>query len=79
MDRSIMEEQVPTITPEELMAMYDQRIQDQTGIIFALVGKLGGKVTLSQEDLLAYPEFNTVAAEADEAEGLVLELKYEER
>lgn len=70
-----MEEQVPTIDPEELMAMYEQRIQDQTGIIFALVGKLGGKVTLSQEDLLAYPEFNTVAAEADEEQGLILELK----
>ena len=74
-----MEEQVPTIDPEQLMAMYEQRIQDQTGIIFALVGKLGGKVTLSQEDLLAYPEFNTVAAEADEEMGLVLELKLEER
>ena len=74
-----MEEQVPTIDPEELVAMYEQRIQDQTGIIFALVGKLGGKVTLSQEDLLAYPEYNTVAAEANEEEGLVLELKLEER
>ena len=74
-----MEEQVPTIDPEELMAMYEQRIQDQTGIIFALVGKLGGKVTLSQADLLAYPQFNTVAAEADGEEGLVLELKTEER
>jgi hypothetical protein len=74
-----MEEQVPTIDPEELMAMYEQRIQDQTGIIFALVGKLGGKVTLSQEDLLAYPEFNTVAAETDEEQNLVLELKLEER
>jgi hypothetical protein len=74
-----MEEQVPNIGSDELLAMYEQRIQDQTGIIFALIGKFGGRVILSREDLLAYPEYNTVAAEADEEQGLILELKKEKR
>jgi hypothetical protein len=74
-----MEENVPTIDPEELVALYEQRLQEQTGIMFALVGKLGGKVKLTQEDLTAYPEFNTVNATVEGDNVLVLELTAEDR
>ena len=74
-----MEENVPTINPEDLMSFYEQRLQEQTGIIFALVGKLGGKVTLTQEDLTAYPEFNTVNAKVEDDNALVLELIAEDK
>lgn len=74
-----MEEDVPTIDPEDLLSFYEQRLQEQTGIIFALVGKLGGKVTLTQEDLTAFPEFNTVNAKVEDDQALILELIAEDQ
>ena len=74
-----MEENVPTVDPEELVAMYEQRLQEQTGILFALVGKFGGKVRLTQEELTAFPEFNTVDARVEDENVLVLELILEDR
>jgi hypothetical protein len=79
MDRSIMEENIPEINPEDLMALYEQRLQEQTGIMFALVGKLGGKVRLTQDDLTAFPEFNTVNARVEDENVLVLELVAEDQ
>jgi hypothetical protein len=69
-----MEENVTSIDPEDLMALYEQRLQEQTGILFALVGKLGGEVRLTQEDLVAFPEFNTVDARVEDENVLVLKL-----
>ena len=74
-----MEENVPEVSPEDLMALYEQRLQEQTGILFALVGKLGGSVRLTQDDLTAFPEFNTVNAKVEEDNVLVLELIAENR
>jgi hypothetical protein len=73
-----MDENIPTIDPDELFGMYEQRIREQTSIIFTLVGKLGGSVLLSQEDFQAYPEYNTVDAREQDGH-LVLELKYEDQ
>jgi hypothetical protein len=74
-----MEENVTSIEPEDLMALYEQRLQEQTGILFALVGKLGGEVRLTQEDLVAFPEFNTVDARVEDENVLVLKLVSEDR
>jgi hypothetical protein len=74
-----MEENVTSIDPEDLMALYEQRLQEQTGILFALVGKLGGEVRLTQEDLVAFPEFNTVDARVEDENVLVLKLVSEDR
>jgi len=72
-----MDEEVPNIAPEDLFDLYEQRLREQTSIIFTLVAKLGGSVELSQEDFQKYPEYNTV--DAREKDGsLVLELKHEE-
>jgi hypothetical protein len=74
-----MEETAPEIDVQELIDLYERRIQDQSGIMFALIGKLGGKVTLTKDDLLAFPEFNTVSAIPDGDDALLLELVYEDR
>jgi predicted transcriptional regulator len=74
-----MEENVPTVDPEELVSMYEQRMQEQTAIMFALIGKLGGSVVLTKEDLTSFGEFNTVHASNVEDDGLKLELIYEDR
>jgi hypothetical protein len=62
---------------QSLVDLYEEKLQGQTAIIFALVGKLGGEVLLTKEDLTAFPEFNTVMAVSEE-EALKLMLKYEE-
>lgn len=67
------------VTIEQALQMYEQRIQEQTSLIFALVAKFGGKVVLSKEDLVAMPEYNTVAANDADGEGIELVLSYEER
>lgn len=74
-----MEENVPTIEPEQLLALYEQRVQEQTALLFALVGKFGGKVVLTQDDLNNYDQFNTVNANDGEDNTLILELTYQER
>ena len=66
------------ITIEQALQMYEQRIQEQTAIIFALVAKMGDEVTLTKDDLLAKPEFNTVAADDAENGGIILRLDYQE-
>jgi len=73
------ETQQQEVTFEQVMQMYEQRLQEQTSIIFSLVGKLGGEVTLTKDDLLANPEFNTVAADDAEGGGITLKLSFEER
>jgi hypothetical protein len=75
----MMEENTPKIVPEDVVAFYEQRLQEQTGILFALVGKFGGKVRLTQEDLTAFPEFNTVNARVEDENVLVLELEAEDQ
>lgn len=72
------EQQQKEVTFEEVLQAYEQRLQEQTGIIFALVAKAGGEVTLTKEDLLAKPEFNTVAANDAEGGGITLSLSHEE-
>jgi len=73
------EEAQQEVTFEQVLQMYEQRLQEQSAIIFALVAKHGGETTLSPEDLNAKPEFNTVAAEDAEGGGITLKLSYEER
>lgn len=72
------EQQQQEVTFEQVLQAYEQRLQEQTGIIFALVAKAGGEVTLNKEDLLAKPEFNTVVANDAEGGGITLALSYEE-
>jgi hypothetical protein len=73
------EETQPEVTFEQALGMYEQRLQEQTAIIFSLVAKMGGEVTLTPEDLIASPEFNTVAADDAEGGGITLKLSHEER
>ena len=73
------EEAQQEVTFEQVLQMYEQRLQEQSAIIFALVAKNGGEATLTPEDLNAKPEFNTVAAEDAEGGGITLKLSYEER
>lgn len=73
------EEAKQEVTFEQVLQMYEQRLQEQTAIIFALVAKSGGEVTLTPDDLNARPEFNTVAAEDAEGGGVTLKLSHEER
>jgi predicted transcriptional regulator len=74
-----MEEQVPTFEPEELLKMYEHRLQEQTAVIFALVAKMGGTAVITREDLESYSDFNTVTANAGKDEELILQLAYEDR
>jgi hypothetical protein len=65
---------------QELISKYRKRLEEQTHLVFALVGKLGGKVTLSIDDFNAFPEMNTVNANVEEDGSLTLELSlYEEQ
>lgn len=79
MDRIMTEQPQEEITFEQALKMYEQRLQEQTAIIFSLVAKFGDEVTLTKEDLLAKPEFNTVSADDAENGGITLKLAYEER
>jgi predicted transcriptional regulator len=74
MDRKIMEENIPALDVEQIIELYNAKLQEQTAIIFALVGKFGGKVSLTKEDLVAFPEFNTIDAKDGEDGALFLEL-----
>jgi len=75
----VTEETQPQMTFEDVLGMYEQRLQEQTAIIFALVAKSGGEVTLTQEDLLLNPEFNTVDASDADNGGVTLKLAYQEQ
>jgi len=79
MGRKVTEETENEVTFEQVLQMYEQRLQEQTAIIFALVAKAGGEVILTPEDLNARPEFNTVAAEDADGGGVMLKLSHEER
>lgn len=73
------EEAQQEVTFEQVLQMYEQRLQEQTAIMFALVAKMGGEITLTKDDLLASPEFNTVTADSSkDGEGLVLKLAHQE-
>ena len=74
-----MEKDENGLSTEDLIALYDQRVQDQSAIIFALVGKFGGEVTLTEEDLEVYSEFNTVSASGNEDQSLTLKLTHEDK
>lgn len=67
------------VTIEEALGMYEQRLQEQTSLIFALVAKFGGRVVLTKDDLVAMPEYNTVTANDADGEGVELVLTLEER
>lgn len=69
-----MEENIPALDVEQIIELYNQKIQEQTAIIFALVGKFGGDVSLTKEDLTAFPQFNTIDAKDDKNGGLLLKL-----
>jgi apolipoprotein N-acyltransferase len=86
MDRGItMEdnntEEIPerVITPEQALQAYEQRLQEQTAIIFGLVAKMGGKAVLTEADFEASEQFNTILANNNENDDVVLELAFEER
>jgi len=69
-----MEDNIPSLDVEQIIELYNQKIQEQTAIIFALVGKFGGEITLTKEDLVAFPQFNTIDAKDDSNGGLFLKL-----
>lgn len=63
----------------DLVNRYRQKLEEQTHLIFALVGKMGGEVSLTTDDFNAYPDKNTVNAEIGEDGTLLLQLDvYEE-
>ena len=63
----------------ELVDRYRQKLEEQTHLIFALVGKMGGEVELTVDDFNAFPDKNTVNAEIEDNGTLVLKLDlYEE-
>jgi apolipoprotein N-acyltransferase len=73
-----MQEQV--VTPEQALRMYEQKLQEQTAIIFGLIAKMGGKVTkvtLTASDFENGGEFNTVLANNNESGDVILELAFE--
>jgi apolipoprotein N-acyltransferase len=74
-------EEIPerVITPEQALQAYEQRLQEQTAIIFGLVAKMGGKVVLTETDFEAGEKFNTILANNNENDDVVLELAFEER
>ena len=72
-----MAEQV--VTPEQALQAYEQRLQEQTAIIFGLIAKMGGEAVLTEEDFSAGGEFNTVLANNDENDNVVLKLAFEDR
>jgi hypothetical protein len=59
---------------QDLIKKYRKRLEEQTHLVFALVGKLGGKVNLTTDDFNAFPEMNTVNADVEEDGSLTLEL-----
>ena len=69
-----MEESIPALSVEQVIELYNQKIQEQTAIIFALVGKFGGEVCLTKEDLVAFPQFNTIDAKDNDGDGFTLKL-----
>lgn len=77
MDRIMTEQTENTMDFNQVLGMYEQRLQEQTAIIFAMVGKAGGEILLTQEDLVANPEFNTVAAKDADGGGVIFSLTYE--
>lgn len=70
-----MEEKVEAqFTPEQVFEMYENRIQEQTAIIFALVNKFGGEVAIKPEDFQTEDKLDSVFAENREDDSLVLRL-----
>jgi hypothetical protein len=69
-----MDESIPALGVEKIIELYNAKLQEQAAVIFALVGKFGGQVSLSQEDLAAFPEFNTIDAKDGKDGALILQL-----
>jgi hypothetical protein len=74
-----MTEETKQVTIEEAINLYEQKIQEQTTLIFGLVAKLGGKVVLTQSDFDEVQEYNTVLAESTPSGDVELRVVYEER
>lgn len=72
-------EKLQQVTIEQAIQMYEAKIQEQTNLLFGLVGKMGGSVTLTQEDFDENAKYNTVNALANEDGGVTLTLAHEER
>jgi len=72
-------EMLAGVTPEQALQAYEQRLQEQTAIIFGLVAKMGGKAVLTEADFEASEQFNTILANNNENDDVVLELAFEER
>jgi hypothetical protein len=81
MSEEIEIEEMPeqTVTIEQAIQLYERRLQEQSGIIFSLVAKMGGEVVLTGDDLLLMPEYNTVSADNTEDGGIKLTLSRIER
>ena len=75
----MMEEQQPTVSIEDMIELYDQRMQEQTAIIFGLISQMGGEATLTQKDFEQSSEYNTVLANNNENGDLILKISYEDR
>jgi hypothetical protein len=63
---------------EDAIKMYEQRLQDQTAIIFGLLAKLGGAATLTAKDFLNSEHYNTVLASNNEDGDVFLRIAKED-
>lgn len=72
-------ENLKQVTVEQAIQMYEAKIQEQTNLLFGLVAKMGGAVTITQEEFDKNAEYNTVNAQANEDGGVTLSLGFEER
>lgn len=68
------EEPAAEITPEQLFEMYENRIQEQTAILFALVNKMGGNVVIDSKDFESEQGYDTILADNLEENKLRLHL-----
>jgi hypothetical protein len=66
------------VTAEEVIKMYEGRLREQTAIIFGLVAKFGGEVTLTAQDFKESQQYNTVLASSNEKDELTLKIAQEE-
>lgn len=79
MDRINMTEEKQEVGIEDIIRSYEQRLAEQTNIIFAIVAQQGGSITIKQEDFDRMDDKNTVSANLNEDGSLKIELTYEER
>jgi|AntRauMFilla1563_2_1112583.scaffolds.fasta_scaffold00341_9 hypothetical protein len=65
-------------TVEDLVEMYEQRLHDQTAIIFGLLSKMGGEAKLTALDFDSDSAYNTVTATNNIDGDVVLKITHEE-